>query len=79
MKVTIPRVIATALFVAVTGMTSFAEDYQCRRAGGCLASITEGGVVKRVVFRRGDLISTAEGWNVNPRNGWVKIGPEGVR
>ena len=58
MKVTVPRLIATATFLAVTGWTPFAEDYQCRRPGGCIASITEDGVIKQVTFRRGDLIST---------------------
>ena len=76
MKVSIPRLIATAFFVAATGWTAFAEDYQCW-SSSCSATRTMDGEVQTVTFRKGDIVSTDSGWTVNTNNGWHKIRPTG--
>lgn len=55
-----------------------AQDYQCRNASGCVATIYQDGASRKVLFRKGDLVSTASGWAVDPKDGWVKV-PSGKR
>lgn len=57
----------TASVVLVSG------DWQCQDAFGCDARITEGGEVKTVHFRNGDIVSEEGGWVVSPEDGWVKL------
>ena len=78
-SITFRRVVAAALLIAITGSSSQAEDYQCRKAGGCKASITLNGVVKTVRFRRGDLLSNEDGWKIKTEDGWVKVNPGKTR
>ena len=73
MKRTIARILAVIGLAAITAVPFFAEDYQCRRPSGCTASISEDGELLEVRFRKGDLVSTDDGWIVNPDDGWVKI------
>jgi hypothetical protein len=73
MKVHAFRAIPVALLLAATALTAVAEEYQCRTAGGCTATMGGGDNPRTVRFRRGDLVSTDDGWIVNPGDGWVKI------
>ena len=73
MKRTIARILAVLGIASITALPFLAEDYQCRRATGCPASISEDGELIEVRFRKGDLVSTDDGWIVNPDDGWVKI------
>ena len=72
MKV-ILRVITVVSLLASTAILSSAEDYQCRNASGCAATKTQGGVQKRVVFRKGDIVSTERGFAVAGDNGWIPV------
>ena len=68
------RCASAAALVALAGLPSRAEDYQCQDQAGCVATITdEDGVVQEVVFREGDLISTESGWVVSTDDGWAKV------
>ena len=73
MKNTFARLFFVALIGATTSLTAYAEDYRCKNAGGCVATIVEDGVLQQTVFRKGDLISTEAGWVVNPDDGWNKV------
>jgi len=73
MKRTLARLLTVIGIASLTALPLFAEDYQCRRAAGCSASIPEDGELLEVSFRKGDLVSTEDGWIVNPDDGWVKI------
>ncbi len=72
MKICVQRVIWSALVFATLGWSSSAEQFQCKNEGGCPASITTGGRTHRVVFRKGDLVDTDSGWDINPGDGWKK-------
>ncbi|MEW6071482.1 MAG: hypothetical protein AB1726_02660 [Planctomycetota bacterium] len=73
MKITLPRVIAAA-FLLAAAPTSSAEIYQCREVTGCVATFnTEDGVQKKVIFRKGDIVSTDAGWIVSTDDGWVRL------
>lgn len=51
-----------------------AEDYRCTDPRGCTAIITQDGEVEEVPFRRGDIVSTEDGWILPPGpNGWRKL------
>lgn len=73
MRRSIVLALAALGLVSATAITTYAQDYRCQRPGGCLAQIPENGQLRTVEFRRGDLISTSEGWIVNPNAGWKKI------
>ena len=73
MKASITRFFALAGFFAVSGLTSFAEDYQCQDSGGCTAVISEDGKEREVTFHKGDLVNTDSGWVVSSDDGWVKV------
>lgn len=72
MKASIPRGLTLTVLLAL-GIQAYAADFQCRDTSGCKAAITRDGVQEQVVFRRGDIISTDDGWTVNPNEGWVKL------
>ena len=73
MKITVPSVIAVA-FLAATAPKSSAEIYQCRAVTGCVATInTDDGRQKKVIFRKGDVVSTDAGWIVSTDDGWVRL------
>ena len=59
--------------VSTAALPLFAEDYQCQNNAGCSAQIPRDGGLEEVSFRKGDLVSTDDGWIVNPDNGWVKV------
>ncbi len=63
--------------VTCASSVSLAKDYQCRLKNGCVAYKGGNGVVKAVKFRKGDWISTRDGWFVNPNTGWKKHRPMG--
>lgn len=48
-------------------------DYQCKDVGGCVARRSKNGVLTSYRFRKGDLVSTEDGWVVDPDDGWVKV------
>lgn len=52
---------------------AFAEDYQCQNSDGCNAAISVDGELQTIAFRKGDIVSTDDGWVVHPDDGWVKV------
>jgi hypothetical protein len=72
MKIHVKHVIWSVLVLATTAWSSFGEQFRCKNAGGCAASITTGGRTRTVVFRKGDMIETDSGWVVNPELGWER-------
>ena len=73
MKITRPRVIWSVLVFTLTAWSASGEQYQCRKAAGCPATITSGGKTNTVVFRKGDVVDTDSGWVVNRELGWSKV------
>lgn len=67
------RLVPAAWILLAAGSLTWAEDYQCKEDAGCSARITEDGVVEEVTFRKGDIISTEDGWVVSSDDGWVKV------
>ena len=61
------------LALATMAYVAIADDYQCTSAKGCNALVSTEGGVKRVKFRKGDIVSTGGGWVVNPADGWSKV------
>lgn len=73
MRITLPRVIAVVCFVAAAPTPS-AEIYQCRDVTGCVATInTDDGTQRKVIFRKGDVVSTDAGWVVSTDDGWYRL------
>lgn len=64
---------AVAVLSVVGGVA--AEDYRCERDAGCTARSNENGEIVETQFRKGDLVSTDDGWVVLTDDGWVKIKP----
>lgn len=64
--------VVAAAAVTISGI-SLAKDYQCRQRNGCVAHKVVNGVLKPVNFRKGDLVSTQDGWVVDTTRGWKKI------
>lgn len=52
------------------------SDYQCRDANGCPADINVMGRLVTVHFRKGDIVSTEDGWYVSTEEGWEKFKPK---
>ena len=73
MQRTLARLLATLAFSTTAALNSTAEDYQCRDSAGCTAQIPDNGQLKTVSFRKGDLVSTEDGWIVNPDDGWRRV------
>ena len=73
MKITLPRVIWPLIVVSATAWSAFGEQFQCKNAAGCPASVTSGGKTNTVVFRKGDIVDTDSGWVVNRELGWSKV------
>jgi len=73
MKSSPPLRTLLALALLIGAAPLGAQDYQCRDASGCVATIYQDGAPRRVLFRKGDLVSTAAGWVVDPKDGWVRI------
>ena len=67
------RLVPAALFALAAGILVHAEDYKCNEDAGCTARITEDGELQEVTFRKGDLVSTEDGWVVSTDDGWVKV------
>ncbi len=72
MKV-LTRAIASIAGLAALAYSASADDYQCTSDKGCDALVSTDGGVKRVKFRKGDIVSTGSGWVVNPSDGWDKV------
>ena len=70
---TVARVFASVVLLALAGAHPFAENYQCQDDAGCTATITEDGVLSEIAFRKGDIVSTEDGWVVHPDDGWEKV------
>lgn len=77
MRRTILRAFAVATTVVAVSSISLAKDYQCRLRSGCVAYKVVNGVSKPVSFRKGDLVSTQDGWVVDTTKGWKKIKSKG--
>ncbi len=75
---TIAHALSALAIVAVAGLPTYAQDFQCRQAAGCVAGKPVNGTMKEMRFRKGDLISTEDGWVVNPDNGWKKVRSKSV-
>lgn len=73
MKITLRRVICALFVLTATAWSSYGEQFKCKNAAGCPASITTGGKTRTVVFRKGDLVDTDSGWIVDPDLGWKKV------
>ncbi len=63
----------TVLLLVGLSANSGGEDYRCGEDAGCTAQIVEDGVIEEVAFRKGDLVSTEDGWIVSTDDGWVKV------
>lgn len=50
-----------------------AEDYECVRPEGCECVLSNEKGSKKVTFREGDIVTTADGYVVNPSDGWAKV------
>ncbi len=71
-----PRPKPTLLAIALVAfsLAPSAEVYQCREVTGCVATInTDDGKQKKVIFRKGDIVSTDAGWIVSTDDGWVRL------
>jgi len=66
------KTLILALMVALASVAS-GEDYQCTWDAGCTARINRDGELTEVQFRRGDIVSTGEGWIVSTDDGWRLI------
>ena len=75
-------VLATALLFASEGIAQ-ADDYVCTREEGCDAKKDAPGGRQRVRFYEGDVLSSADGWLVEPEDGWQDLdssaGPRSAR
>jgi hypothetical protein len=73
MKRPLAHALSVIALVAAAASPAIAQDYQCKQAAGCTAQKPSNGSLKRVKFKKGDLISTDDGWVVNPDDGWKKV------
>ena len=73
MKRPLAHALTVIVLATAAGSTSIAQDYQCKEAAGCTAQKPVNGKLQRVNFKKGDLISTEDGWVVNPDDGWKKV------
>ncbi len=68
-------------FLFIFSANCFAQIYQCRDVNGCRATINTDdnldGIFeqKKVIFRKGDVVSTDAGWIVSTDDGWVRLRP----
>jgi len=69
---------ALFLFAMFLGVPTEAQDFQCRNAAGCVARRPVNGTLQSVNFRKGDLVSTDDGWIVDPDDGWKKVRSKGT-
>jgi hypothetical protein len=67
------RLVAAGVFALSAVFSVHAEDYKCAEEAGCSARINEDGELQEVTFRKGDLVSTEDGWVVSQDDGWVKV------
>ena len=67
------RLVPATLFALAAGFLVHAEDYKCNDDAGCTARKNEDGELTEVSFRKGDLVSTEDGWVVSTDDGWVKV------
>lgn len=67
------RASITVLALSATALAAFADDYQCTSSAGCDAIVSTDNGTKKVKFRKGDIVSTAHGWVVNPNDGWIRV------
>lgn len=53
----------------------WSDDYQCvtDMPGGCTALMPGPAGTRVVKFKKGDIVSTASGWIVNPSDGWKQV------
>ena len=67
------RAIASIAALGALAYAASADDFQCTSNKGCDALVATEGGVKKVKFRKGDIVSTGSGWVVNPADGWDKV------
>ena len=64
----------TALALFLLTLAAHAEIYQCRDVTGCVATIHDDqGNQRKVIFRKGDVVSTDAGWVVSTDDGWYRL------
>ena len=73
MKRTIAHALSLLAITVMAGLPTHAQDYQCRNTSGCTARQSVNGELTTVNFRKGDLVSTEDGWVVDPDDGWSKV------
>ena len=62
------------LFALVAAALSVsAEEYLCENVDGCRAVTETPDGREETVFRRGDIVSTDDGWVVDPGDGWTEL------
>ena len=77
MRRTLLRAFAATTVIVAVSSVSAAKDYQCRQRSGCVAYKMVNGDLQSVSFRKGDLVSTQDGWVVDSSQGWKKIKSKG--
>ena len=73
MKRTFAHLLTAIGLVSTAALPLSAEDYQCQRAAGCVAQIPCDGELSEIAFRKGDIVSTDDGWIVSLADGWSKV------
>ena len=61
------------LVAALLSVLLAVEDFRCSEDNGCDARINRDGNLETVSFRKGDLVSTEDGWYIIHDDGWVKV------
>jgi len=67
------RVFLSLMAVAAIALGALADDYQCTSDTGCVALMPAPSGTRTVKFKKGDIVSTASGWIVNPSDGWSRV------
>lgn len=76
MKRTLAHALSAVVLMATAAPLSQAGDYTCTNSAGCVARKAQNGKLVATNFRKGDLISTKDGWIVDPDDGWNKVKPK---
>ena len=77
MRRTLLRSFTVVAAATLLSGVSAAKDYQCGTRAGCVAYKVVNGVSQPVNFRKGDLVSTQDGWSVDTTDGWKKVKSKG--
>jgi hypothetical protein len=67
------RALAPVLALSALAHSAPAEEYLCENDEGCRAVVETPDGREEIQFREGDIVSTEEGWVVDPGDGWVSL------